>query len=522
MLQSLLPGPVETVLAVAVGWALTYLVHSTLALGVAWLADNRTPWTRAPRARSILWVGAVAASLLSASLQVATGLGPRVELTASQAEKAVVELRGSAPADAALAASNRAGPLSPVVHRPHTADRLDPAAWYRSLSHDWPFLLVTLWGLGAAVLLVRGAAGARRLRSALAAREPVGSGPGRRALEAAASEADLADGVRLSRCPDLDGPVALPGREICVPARLLRELEEDQLRAVLAHETAHLARGDTTVLLVLEAARRALFFQPLLRLARRRFEEAAEAASDEWVRRLGLGVPLADGLLAVSRWMRDERRPFRPAGLARTSTLERRVRRLLSSDPTGPAAWSRGRAPLLATVGVLGAALLVAAPSARVPLSAHDTTTAGVAPDRPLGAEVLVTGPAEGPARIVDFLGAPADSEARLGELLDGEEASLLVELGAVGGASSIVLRPGGDRIRLVAPDGRTRRFAVPPRPDDGGSIVAVRVRRPVEGRWELHLPPRIRHIGLRVGGRWLRIGPDLGPADLPDPIAPF
>lgn len=521
MLQSLLPGPVETALALAVGWALTWLAHSTLVLGAAWLVDGRTPWTRSPRARSILWVGAVAASLLSASLQAASGLGPRVELAASQAEKAVVEFRGPSPADAPAATPGRAGTGVPVVRRPHASDRLDPGAWYRSLGHDWPFLLAALWGLGAAVLLVRGAAGARALRSALADREPVGPGTVRRALEEAASEAGLGDSVRLTRCPDLSGPVALPGREVCVPGRLLRELEEDQLRAVLAHETAHLARRDTSTILALEAARRALFFQPLLRLARRRFEEAAEAASDEWVRRLGLGVPLADGLLAVARWMRDERPPVRPAGLARTPTLERRVRRLLAPARPGPADRRPGRGTLAATAGLLAAVLLVAAPGTRVPLPAHPIATAGPAPGRSLGAEVAAAGRVDGPGPVAEVLEVPGGSEARLRELLGREGTSLLVKLGPAPGPISIALRPGGDRIRLVDPEGRTR-TAAPTRPDHRGTIVAVRIRRPTAGRWELHLPPGVRRLGLRVGDRALRTGPELGRADLPEPIGPF
>lgn len=516
MLQSFLPGAAEVALAVAAGWALTYLLHSTAILVLAWLLAGRTPLTRSPRARSALWIGAVVASLASATLQTGLGVGAQVPLEASESEKVVAEFRPSAGAESAeAAAASSATGVTTSVHRPHRSVGLEPVAWYRSIGHDWPFLLSLVWLSGAAFLLARCGPRVRRLRSTLDGRDPVRSGPARRELDDLAFGTGLDRPVRLSRCAGIAGPVALPGREICLPDRALEELDREALRAVLAHELAHVARRDTLVLLSLEAVRRLLFFQPLLGLARRRAERAAEDRSDRWVRDLGLGAPLADGLLSVARWLRAGNRGIRMAGLGRSLDLDERIRRLLQA-PSGPAASPTPPATALAAGGALALLLLFAAPAARVSIPAHPSVIEGAGGARPTGTE---TATATDPGDLGAVVGARPDGaddlRPRLRELLDDPGGTLLVRLDGAGGSASFSLRPGGREVRLVSPGGREVRLA-PPEPAAGGWAASIQVPSARPGRYELHLPGSVARLGLEVDGVTTREVPRPPGAELP------
>ena len=118
-------------------------------------------------------------------------------------------------------------------------------------------------------------------------------------------------------------------------------LPRDELRAVLAHELGHFARGDVWWLLIGRALTTCFGFQPLNRIARREWTAAAECLCDEWavgrcVERLTLarcltalaehrltGISLADALAAVGS----------------PSSLRTRIERLVSEPVVDP--WSK-------------------------------------------------------------------------------------------------------------------------------------------------------------------------------------
>ena len=78
------------------------------------------------------------------------------------------------------------------------------------------------------------------------------------------------------------GPMLLGLRHptIILPDRVLRQMSREDLRPVLAHELAHLKRGDLLWDLVASIAQGLFFFHPLIRLSRREFALAQEMACD--------------------------------------------------------------------------------------------------------------------------------------------------------------------------------------------------------------------------------------------------
>jgi len=335
-------------------WLLTYLIHSTVLLGVAWLVTRRRRLE--PGASDLLWKVALLASLVTGTIQA------RLRLSTPAAVTLPVAAFPAAPtvAEPAIAPSNAApvGPstetTSTALHRPSPPSS---ALFTRSL----PLLTVLLWGVIALASSLYYVARRLILVGRLADRRAVSDGP----LAATLADLQRATGyrrrVRLTMARTISSPVALGLSEICVPELALSELGAEQQRSMLAHELAHLARRDSVWLAGASLIERFFFFQPLNRLARRELETAAEYLSDEWaMRKTGSAVSLAKCLATVAEWIQASPLGVPVAGLAeRRSLLVARIARLLDGGlPSSPA--SRRGWAIAAALGV--AATIAAAP----------------------------------------------------------------------------------------------------------------------------------------------------------------
>lgn len=137
---------------------------------------------------------------------------------------------------------------------------------------------------------------------------------------------------------------------IILPAGCEQRLSIDELRALLAHEFAHLQRGDVAWLWVGRVLCSSFAFQPLNFIARRAWQAAAEVQCDDWaVAHDVSAVSLASCLAQVAEWTLDRRAASALAATGSRGSLTVRIERLLA-DRT-PDAWStrwRSRLSLLA------------------------------------------------------------------------------------------------------------------------------------------------------------------------------
>jgi beta-lactamase regulating signal transducer with metallopeptidase domain len=119
--------------------------------------------------------------------------------------------------------------------------------------------------------------------------------------------------------------------KVILPAEA-RMWPEERVRIVLAHELAHIRRGDWLVQLTAELLRAIYWFNPLLWIACRQLRRESEHACDDAVLALGVeGTEYASTLLDLARAFRLHRRTFFPApAMARPSSLERRVSAMLN------------------------------------------------------------------------------------------------------------------------------------------------------------------------------------------------
>ena len=269
---------------VAAGWLLTYIVHSTIILIVAWVIASR------PRVsvgvRDVIWKFALLGGIATASVQTAVSrepLGGQLLLaprTGASAANMRVSIRGDTPG-------------SPT----HLTVR-------QSRGTRWSAGVVIVWlaggGLGLLWLTV---AHARTLR-ALGERTDLRDTPIGRRLAALLARARVDRHVELTCSDTIASPVALVGDEVCLPRRALLELEPNEQDGMLAHEVAHLVRRDPQWLVAARVIEVVLFMQPLNRLARRRMQDVAEYLCDDWaVSRMSKPVTLAKCLAAVAEWV---------------------------------------------------------------------------------------------------------------------------------------------------------------------------------------------------------------------------
>jgi hypothetical protein len=384
----------------AAPWLLTYLLHSTVLVAAAWLLA-RSGMVRGARTLDLLWKTALLAGFVTSTLSLtrtgnagapearevrafvrrdAAGTGPS---WSPRGARTTLSIEGRvATRPSARCASLLRDPL------PLTDARIDAlrTACAAGAAPGWPEALVLLWISGAGLLGLRGYRGRRRLAAVLGPVEPAGP----RVAEAAALLGAPVAGdveVAVSRC--IQTPCAV-GRRVLLPPRCETELEDGELRAVLAHELSHVARRDSTWLSVADAVCRIAWIQPLNRLVAACLRDVAELACDERALRHVRPLDLARCLHRVAGWALPRRGAAAMAGLTRpgSGSLGRRVRRILvrGADRPPRVAWMDA-----AWVGalVVGALLLPSVPVAREVQAVFMTRT--TAPAEPGGSQPPTT-----------------------------------------------------------------------------------------------------------------------------------
>lgn len=352
------------VVVASAGWLLTYLLHSTLLLAAAWLL-SRTGWVRRPTGRELLWKVAALAGVVTATAALggdAWGRPGRPGAVLRTLEESRVarfqerfELPRGGPAGGIEEPESTGAPSEAVAMRRRVravlarpspecgvalrgADPADPAWTARAraacvdgVGSPAPLLpgLLILWGVGALALGVGELGRHRRLARLRRSLRP--AGPGVDALLSAVAAEAGCFAVRAGVSERVSVPCVVGHGLIALPTRCESDLAEDELRAALAHEVAHVVRRDLTWTAGLRTLQALLWLQPLNRLAGLELQECAEHACDDWAAsRTGGAGGLARSLLRVSEWVVDSASPIPgPAMLRRTGAVRERVARIL-------------------------------------------------------------------------------------------------------------------------------------------------------------------------------------------------
>lgn len=314
-------------------WLLNYLLHSTVLLLSALVV---TAWLRhRVRVAEILWRAALITPFLTATL-------------ASIRPAGQTAIPG--------------GPAAPIWWVPSHQGEI-PA---------WMGFFVSVWLVGAAIGLARLTIAKARLSRLLASRRVADRAVLRNRLP------DWnGDRIRISTSRVVASPVALGFRELCLPELALTALADDELRAVVAHEVAHLERRDAFWLGLAAILQCTMFVQPLNLIARRRLRDIAEYLCDDCAAQVSSPIAFASALATVATWTLRQP-PLEALAMAGTESLAlRRVRRVLDGRGSGRALGAGAILLLwagpLAGIGLFGPRVGIGqAPGGRYTIAAFD------------------------------------------------------------------------------------------------------------------------------------------------------
>lgn len=420
-----------------VGLVVTYLLHSSILLTAAVVV---TRCARSHSLRERIWKSAAVLPLLSAPLQLLLGLGrplpdalscvyvspsadvapeispqggpredrasPTVEsdsrekkgrniqsagtlpqrLHASdQGTSAVGDPQNEPPADQRVDGAEVIEVLSwaydvPVdrLTSPASSDhsvrpmQMSPAAWL-------VFFACTLVFVGG---LTRMAWTSILFRRWVATFEPTEGGGVHRALGQLIAKLERPRKIRLLQTDALDEPIAfgLFRWTIVVPSGVELSLSNKELKALLAHEVAHLVRRDPSWLLVGRVLCCCLPFQPFNFVARRAWRAAAEYCCDHWA------VAHTNSPLSLARCLAHFAEeslspPVSAQAVAATDargTLAGRIETLLGEQQRDPWLRRHRRAALAVATLTLGGLLLCYGPRTKVWAHAADRASSDV------------------------------------------------------------------------------------------------------------------------------------------------
>ena len=354
---------IETLSSAVLAWLLTYLIHSTVLLGLALVLTRTRAW--APATLDVMWKTALVGGLVTATVQLGLEVRPAGSVSLHRA------VPSTAPA-IATTTSQAAAPVNAIAdEKEPTAGGAEPRVPESGLPAEDASRSVSLlplhtlavlgWALVGLALGLAYAARRLILVGRIGDRRAVSDGCLLDELDRLTREAGLRRSPRLTSTERISSPIALGVAEICVPETALTELDPEQQRSLLAHELAHLARRDPLWLAFASLVERVLWFQPLNRVARRQIVTSAEFLCDEWaVRRTGSGVALARCIAQVAEWVQASPLGVPVAGMAEErSLLVSRVEKLLAARAVAP----RSRRVLAMAAAAVVLATIAIAPS---------------------------------------------------------------------------------------------------------------------------------------------------------------
>jgi len=160
---------------------------------------------------------------------------------------------------------------------------------------------------------------------------------------------------------------------IVIPAQLAASLERADLERIVAHERAHIKRGDIPANLLQRIVEACLFFNPWVYVIGRALVNEREAACDDWV---VLATGEADRYAScltklAQRGARSQTPLLTPSAIGSRRMLVGRIARLLN----GKVVHVKINRPVLATTVALFGALAFVLQSANSPASANATAT---------------------------------------------------------------------------------------------------------------------------------------------------
>jgi TonB family protein len=223
--------------------------------------------------------------------------------------------------------------------------------------HAW-LIAAAVWGAGFAVALTLLIAGFLRLLLHTRRARPIVDDMWHRLLEEACAGLRVRGPIVLLEADRSDVPAAwgLFKHRVLLPGQA-RHWNAARARVVLAHELAHIERGDWIIQISANAMRTVFWFNPLFWILCARLSRESEQACDDVVLARGVAAgEYAAHLVDIARSCRRGSPSLAAAlSMARRSSLERRIQAMLNTTLDREAPTRRGM--VIAVTALLGLTL---------------------------------------------------------------------------------------------------------------------------------------------------------------------
>ncbi|MEM8670975.1 MAG: carboxypeptidase regulatory-like domain-containing protein [Planctomycetota bacterium] len=222
-----------------------------------------------------------------------------------------------------------------------------PMAW----SNRVFLLLLLAWCLGTCWKLLRFVVGWRRVGQMTQQAAVVNVDLVLRTFDQACQEVKPAVRPMLLTSSRVSSPVAAGIRRpvVILPDALVSDFSPCELKAILLHEIAHVARRDPSIVVLQSAVTSVFWFHPLVLWVNRQFAQAREEVCDNFVLRSTNAQDFSRTLLSLAKQISSPELPA-AVGMLNDWSLESRVAGLLAKNRSTETRLNRRAA---ATVGLL-------------------------------------------------------------------------------------------------------------------------------------------------------------------------
>lgn len=285
-------------------------------------------------------------------------------MSAAEVEAVLLEIQRVDEPQAVSGAlsGNRVSSIEKISPTPAILPALQPARQRIAKMDTTSIRLMTVWivmvwmSMGAIWLVIQEC----RIRWLLRHSVPVADGIAVRTLSKITAMRKVQRPIRLLHSASVSEPAACGVFRwtIMIPTGMQKQLTEEDYRALLAHELAHLVRHDTLWLCIARILRFAFGWQPLNIVATRSWQQSAEFLCDFWAVESGVtGTSLARCLTRIAGWRKN--RKICPGIAASADSLTRRVETLLEKSLAADR-WLHGWRRRFCSVALLTVVVLIA------------------------------------------------------------------------------------------------------------------------------------------------------------------
>ncbi|NQZ07906.1 MAG: M56 family metallopeptidase [Algicola sp.] len=308
-------------------WAVSYLLHSTVILGVVLLLTHFGKLISESRKDVLLKMGLVA-GILTASLQfVQSSNGTFVSTIVVD----VAPVPGKA--DNQLSSESRIISTKNLIMVVPEQMAAAPASQNgQRFTINWLNGLLVFWLAGSVFFAVRFVWLWQSFKRTIGKRTVLEHQPTIDLCCRLKEKMGINRQIELTQSDQITSPMAIGLSQICIPHGLWLEVDEEQLTAIIAHELAHLSRIDPIWLFFWHLMSIVFFFQPFNKLTQLSFQSRAEFLADATaVRQTKDPVAMVNSLMSAAKLAsRGSFSSLTSHLLGRNATIVERSRLLLA------------------------------------------------------------------------------------------------------------------------------------------------------------------------------------------------